>query len=71
LRHVRASTEIGTAPTVVRAVPCQQGRRPGPTTAARQALQAALAGLGPAPTKPRALVLADLAANHRALGDDE
>jgi tetratricopeptide (TPR) repeat protein len=35
------------------------------------ALQDALAGLGPASTKPRALVLADLAANHRALGDDE
>jgi hypothetical protein len=29
----------------------------------------ALDGLGPARTKQRALVLADLAANHRALGD--
>jgi hypothetical protein len=35
------------------------------------ALQDALAGLGPAPTKTRALVLADLAASHRAVGEDE
>jgi tetratricopeptide (TPR) repeat protein len=33
------------------------------------ALHEALDGLGPARTKQRALVLADLAANHRALGD--
>jgi tetratricopeptide (TPR) repeat protein len=35
------------------------------------ALHDALAGLGPAPTKTRALVLADLAASHHALGDHE
>jgi hypothetical protein len=35
------------------------------------ALTEALDGLGPARTKQRALVLADLAANHRALGDDD
>ena len=35
------------------------------------ALGEALDGLGPARTKQRALVLADLAANHRALGDDD
>jgi tetratricopeptide (TPR) repeat protein len=35
------------------------------------ALDEALVGLGPARTKQRALVLADLAANHRALGDDD
>jgi transcriptional regulator with XRE-family HTH domain len=35
------------------------------------ALHDALAGLGPAPTKTRALVLADLAASHRAMGDHE
>jgi hypothetical protein len=35
------------------------------------ALTDALDGLGPARTKQRALVLADLAANHRALGDDD
>lgn len=35
------------------------------------ALRDALAGLGPAPTKTRALVLADLAASHRAMGDHE
>jgi tetratricopeptide (TPR) repeat protein len=35
------------------------------------ALTEALEGLGPARTKQRALVLADLAANHRALGDGD
>jgi hypothetical protein len=35
------------------------------------ALTEALDGLGQAPTKQRALVLADLAANHRALGHDD
>jgi hypothetical protein len=35
------------------------------------ALTEALDGLGPARTKQRALVLADLAVNHRALGDDD
>jgi transcriptional regulator with XRE-family HTH domain len=35
------------------------------------ALTEALDGLGPARTKQRALVLADLAANHRALGHDD
>ncbi len=35
------------------------------------ALQEALAGLGPARTKQRALILADLAANHRALGNTD
>jgi hypothetical protein len=35
------------------------------------ALTEALDGLGPARTKQRGLVLADLAANHRALGDHE
>jgi hypothetical protein len=35
------------------------------------ALTDALDGLGPARTKQRALVLADLAANHRALGDHQ
>jgi hypothetical protein len=35
------------------------------------ALAEALDGLGPARTKQRALVLADLAANHRALGNDD
>ena len=35
------------------------------------ALTEALDGLGPARTKQRALVLADLAANHRALGDHD
>ena len=35
------------------------------------ALTEALDGLGPARTKQRALVLADLAANHRALGNDD
>jgi hypothetical protein len=35
------------------------------------ALQEALDGLGPARTKQRALVLADLAANQRAVGDDD
>jgi tetratricopeptide (TPR) repeat protein len=35
------------------------------------ALTEALNGLGPARTKQRALVLADLAVNHRALGDDD
>jgi tetratricopeptide (TPR) repeat protein len=35
------------------------------------ALHDALAGLGPSPTKTRALVLTDLAASHHALGDHE
>jgi hypothetical protein len=35
------------------------------------ALHDALTGLGPAPTKARALVLADLAASHRAMGNHE
>ena len=35
------------------------------------ALTEALDGLGPARTKQRALVLANLAVNHRALGDDD
>jgi hypothetical protein len=35
------------------------------------ALAEALDGLGPARTKQRAMVLADMAANHRALGDED
>ena len=35
------------------------------------ALAEALDGLGPARTKQRAMVLADMAANHRGLGDDD
>jgi hypothetical protein len=45
-----------------------------PAAAAQDALPAlteALDGIGPARTKQRALVLADLAVNHRALGDHD
>jgi hypothetical protein len=45
--------------------------RPRLPRTALPALTEALDGLGPSRTKQRALVLADLAANHRALGDHD